>query len=182
MQIVGVGGRVKAPGRYPLEPGMHVSDLIRAGGSLEEAAYGGQAELTRHRVINGEYRQVDLVVVDLAALMRGDTIGRRRPRAVRLPERQGHAAVGPGRVDRDRRRGALPRHLSDRARRDTAFDHAAGRGAHRPGVPGGQHLPARGPAREGAGANRAAHGEAAERHRGRWRCRRARRIRALRRR
>ena len=72
MQIVGVGGRVRAPGRYPLEPGMHVSDLIRAGGNLEEAAYGGQAELSRHRVINGEYRQVDLVVVDLAALMRGE--------------------------------------------------------------------------------------------------------------
>ncbi len=61
MQIVGVGGRVKAPGRYPLEQGMRVSDLIRAGGSLEEAAYGGQAELTRHRVIDGEYRQIDLV-------------------------------------------------------------------------------------------------------------------------
>ena len=72
MQIVGVGGRVRAPGRYPLEPGMHVSDLIRAGGNLEEAAYGGQAELSRHRVVNGEYRQVDLVVVDLAALMRGE--------------------------------------------------------------------------------------------------------------
>ena len=72
MQIVGVGGRVRAPGRYPLEQGMHVSDLIRAGGNLEEAAYGGQAELSRHRVINGEYRQVDLIVVDLAALMRGE--------------------------------------------------------------------------------------------------------------
>ena len=72
MQIVGVGGRVRAPGRYPLEQGMHVSDLIRAGGNLEEAAYGGQAELSRHRVNNGEYRQVDLIVVDLAALMRGE--------------------------------------------------------------------------------------------------------------
>jgi protein involved in polysaccharide export with SLBB domain len=72
MQIVGVGGRVKAPGRYPLEPGMRVSDLIRAGGSLEEAAYGGEAELTRHRIVDGEYRQIDLVPVDLAAVIRGD--------------------------------------------------------------------------------------------------------------
>lgn len=72
MQVVGVGGRVKSPGRYPLEEGMRVSDLIRAGGSLEEAAYGGQAELTRHRIVDGEYRQIDLVVVDLAAVLRGD--------------------------------------------------------------------------------------------------------------
>ena len=72
MQIVGVGGRVKAPGRYPLEPGMRISDLIRAGGSLEEAAYGGEAELTRHRIVNGEYRQIDLVSVDIAAVLRGD--------------------------------------------------------------------------------------------------------------
>lgn len=72
MRVVGVGGRVKAPGRYPLEDGMRVSDLVRAGGSLEEAAYGGQAELTRHRIIDGEYRQIDLVVVDLAAVLRGD--------------------------------------------------------------------------------------------------------------
>jgi polysaccharide export outer membrane protein len=72
MRVVGVGGRVKAPGRYPLEEGMRVSDLVRAGGSLEEAAYGGEAELTRHRIIDGEYRQIDLEVVDLAAVLRGD--------------------------------------------------------------------------------------------------------------
>jgi protein involved in polysaccharide export with SLBB domain len=72
MRVVGVGGRVKAPGRYPLEEGMRVSDLVRAGGSLEEAAYGGEAELTRHRIVDGEYRQIDLVVVDLAAVLRGD--------------------------------------------------------------------------------------------------------------
>jgi protein involved in polysaccharide export with SLBB domain len=63
---------VKAPGDYPLEPGMHVSDLIRAGGNLEDAAYGGQAELSRHRIVDGEYRQSELLVVDLAAVMRGE--------------------------------------------------------------------------------------------------------------
>ena len=31
-QVVSIGGRVEAPGRYPLEPAMRVSDLIRAGG------------------------------------------------------------------------------------------------------------------------------------------------------
>ena len=40
-QIVNIDGRVKAPGKYPLEPTMHVSDLIRAGGSLEDSAYRG---------------------------------------------------------------------------------------------------------------------------------------------
>ena len=71
-QIVSVGGRVKAPGRYPLETAMHVSDLIRAGGSLEDAAYGGGAELTRYEVANGETRATELIKIDLAAIRRGD--------------------------------------------------------------------------------------------------------------
>ena len=53
-QIVSIDGRVRAPGKYPLEPTMHVSDLIRAGGSLEDAAYRGQAEITRYAVVEGE--------------------------------------------------------------------------------------------------------------------------------
>ncbi len=72
LQVVSIGGRVRAPGQYPLEPDMRVSDLIRAGGSLEDAAYGGRAELTRYHVVDGEYRQTDLIDVDLAAVMRGD--------------------------------------------------------------------------------------------------------------
>jgi polysaccharide biosynthesis/export protein len=70
-QIVSIDGRVKAPGRYPLEPSMHVSDLIRAGGSLEDAAYRGQAELTRYSVVDGDARQTELIPVDLAAIWRG---------------------------------------------------------------------------------------------------------------
>jgi polysaccharide export outer membrane protein len=71
-QLVSVDGKVKAPGKYPLQPGMHVSDLIRAGGSLEDAAFGGQAELTRYDVVNGDARQTDLIAIDLAAIRRGD--------------------------------------------------------------------------------------------------------------
>ncbi len=71
-QIVSVGGRVKAPGRYPLEIGMKVSDLIRAGGSLEDAAYGGDAELTRYEIKDGQSRQTELLKIDLAAIRRGD--------------------------------------------------------------------------------------------------------------
>jgi polysaccharide biosynthesis/export protein len=69
---VSVAGRVKVPGKYPLEPGMRVSDLLRAGGSLDEAAYGGQAELTRYEVTNGESRQAELIKIDLAQLLAGD--------------------------------------------------------------------------------------------------------------
>jgi len=71
-QIVSVDGRVKSPGRYPLEPGMHVSDLIRAGGSLEDAAYRGVAELTRYRIVDGNARETSLITVDLAAIRRGE--------------------------------------------------------------------------------------------------------------
>lgn len=71
-QVVNVSGRVKSPGRYPLEPQMRVSDLIRAGGSMEDSAFGGEAELTRYQVVNGEKRQTDLVKIDLAAVLKGE--------------------------------------------------------------------------------------------------------------
>jgi protein involved in polysaccharide export with SLBB domain len=70
-QIVTIDGRVKAPGKYPLEPTMHVSDLIRAGGSMEDAAYRGQAELTRYAIVDGDVRQTELIPVNLAAIWRG---------------------------------------------------------------------------------------------------------------
>ena len=65
-------GRVKVPGEYPLEPGMTVSDLLRAGGSLEAAAFGGNAELARQYVDGAGVRQTELIEVDLAAVLRGD--------------------------------------------------------------------------------------------------------------
>jgi polysaccharide biosynthesis/export protein len=71
-QVVSIDGRVNVPGRYPLEPAMHVSDLIRAGGSLEDSAYRGQAELTRYAVVDGDARQTELIPVNLSAIRRGD--------------------------------------------------------------------------------------------------------------
>jgi polysaccharide biosynthesis/export protein len=71
-ELVRIEGRARVPGEYPLEPGMRVSDLIRAGGGLTDAAYGGTAELTRYRVLNGESRQTELINVDLLAALRGD--------------------------------------------------------------------------------------------------------------
>jgi polysaccharide biosynthesis/export protein len=71
-QIVSIDGRVKAPGHYPLEQEMHVSDLIRAGGSLEDAAFRGQAEVTRYDVAEGDGRRTELIPVNLAAIRHGD--------------------------------------------------------------------------------------------------------------
>jgi protein involved in polysaccharide export with SLBB domain len=69
--VVSIGGRVKAPGEYPLEPGMRVSDLLRAGGNLEDAAYGVKAELSRF-VSGRDERKSDLIEIDLSAVRRGD--------------------------------------------------------------------------------------------------------------
>lgn len=71
--IVHIDGRVKVPGDYPLESGMRISDLIRAGGSLLPSAYGGRAELSRYTVINGNQRRTQVLSVDLNALQRGDS-------------------------------------------------------------------------------------------------------------
>ena len=51
---------------------MRISDLLRAGGGLSEAAYVTDAELTRYAVVNGEYRETELLTVNMAALLRGD--------------------------------------------------------------------------------------------------------------
>jgi polysaccharide export outer membrane protein len=69
---VSISGRVKVPGKYPLEPGMRLTDLLRAGGGLSEAAFGGQAELTRYVVGEDNVRRAELIEFDLRAALRGD--------------------------------------------------------------------------------------------------------------
>jgi len=69
---VSISGSVKAPGDYPLEPDMRISDLLRAGGYLSEEAYTLRAELARYMVLDGEYRAGQVVDVDLEAILRGD--------------------------------------------------------------------------------------------------------------
>jgi protein involved in polysaccharide export with SLBB domain len=71
-RVVNVGGLVRLPGDYPLEAGMRVSDLIRAGGGLAEAAYALGAELTRYAVVEGSYREVEHIDVDLAPILKGE--------------------------------------------------------------------------------------------------------------
>ncbi len=69
---VDIGGMVHAPGTYPLEEGMRVSDLIRAGGTLTDSAYGLTADIARYHVENGARRIVEMKEVDLAAVLAGD--------------------------------------------------------------------------------------------------------------
>jgi len=71
-QIVRVSGRVRVPGEYPLEQGMTVSDLIRAGGGLAEEAYGGEADLARYEVRDGQTRKTDVVKIDLNRALSGE--------------------------------------------------------------------------------------------------------------
>lgn len=71
-QVVTVEGRVNVPGQYPLEPGMRVADLVRAGGGLGDAAYAGKAELTRYVVVDGGTRRTELKSIDLAAALSGN--------------------------------------------------------------------------------------------------------------
>ena len=70
---VSVSGSVKAPGIYPMEPGMRVSDLLRAGGHLSEEAYTLRAELARYTVIGEEYRVGEVVDIDLDAILKGES-------------------------------------------------------------------------------------------------------------
>jgi polysaccharide export outer membrane protein len=69
---VSVAGKIKIPGKYPYEPGMRVTDLLRAGGSLDQAAYGAQAELTRYVVGPNGSRNAQLIEIDLRRAFEGD--------------------------------------------------------------------------------------------------------------
>jgi polysaccharide biosynthesis/export protein len=71
-KVVTVAGRVKIPGDYPLEPGMTISDLVRAGGGLDQAAYPREAELTRYQVSAGERRESVLLKVSLEDVAAGN--------------------------------------------------------------------------------------------------------------
>jgi len=72
LPVARIGGRVNADGEYPLERGMRIADLVRAGGGLDESAYLGEAELTRYELVNGEARKTELIEVDLEAALAGD--------------------------------------------------------------------------------------------------------------
>ncbi len=72
IRVVEVSGNVRAPGAYPLEKGMRVSDLIRAGGSLSEQAYALEAELTRYTVNSNGLRESGTRKIDIFSIRNGD--------------------------------------------------------------------------------------------------------------
>jgi len=71
-QMVEVSGEVRSPGSYPLEAGMHISDLLRAGGGLGSSAFSAGAELTRYSVDASGERRTRLIAIDLDAIIAGD--------------------------------------------------------------------------------------------------------------
>lgn len=71
-QLVAIEGQVRTPGDYPLEAGMTVADLIRAGGGLGESAYGGEAEITRYELSDTDGRRGLTTTVDLARVLERD--------------------------------------------------------------------------------------------------------------
>jgi protein involved in polysaccharide export with SLBB domain len=71
-RIVRVTGNVRAEGDYPLDPGMRVSDLVRAGGGLAEQAYPSEAELARSELRDGHTQQTQVLKINLAGAMAGD--------------------------------------------------------------------------------------------------------------
>ncbi|MEM6639627.1 MAG: SLBB domain-containing protein [Pseudomonadota bacterium] len=68
-------GQVRAPGDYPLEPGMTLRDLVRAAGGLRESAYIESAELTR-QTRNAESDDLNSrhMTVALGAALAGDPV------------------------------------------------------------------------------------------------------------
>lgn len=71
-RVVTISGAVTHPGTYPLEPGMRVSDLIRAAGTLDQSAYGLEAERTRFTVDEAGNARTELESLNLAAILGGD--------------------------------------------------------------------------------------------------------------
>lgn len=72
-QVVAIGGQVAFPGEYPLEKGMTVSELLRAGGNLNQQAYRLEAELISYQIIENKVRETHRLPLDLAAIIKGDT-------------------------------------------------------------------------------------------------------------
>lgn len=67
-QEASIYGTVHHAGRYPISPGMKVSDLLLAAGGLTDSAYTLEAELTRYKIADG-VRDQELVLVNLAGVL-----------------------------------------------------------------------------------------------------------------
>ncbi|WP_185964306.1 SLBB domain-containing protein [Aliikangiella marina] len=71
VRIVEISGNVRFPGVYPLSQNMNTRDLILLAGGLREAAYLGNAEITRKDLSNFESASVEHINVNLAEQLTG---------------------------------------------------------------------------------------------------------------
>lgn len=65
--IVEATGSVVNPGRYPLVPGMRISDLVTAAGGMKPDAYGVAATLARKVQLDDQYSRTDEIAVSLTS-------------------------------------------------------------------------------------------------------------------
>lgn len=74
--VAKITGAVRFPGRYPLDMrGTRVTDLLRAGGGLEEYAYLLEAEITRYAVVEKagkQHQEAVHIAVNLKDAFNGD--------------------------------------------------------------------------------------------------------------
>ncbi len=71
-QIIQIGGAIRYPGKYPLEPGMRVSNLLLAGGGLAEPAYHLEAEINHFEVDDNQFTKMHHASVNLFKITQGD--------------------------------------------------------------------------------------------------------------
>jgi protein involved in polysaccharide export with SLBB domain len=69
---VTIGGAVRAPGIYPFESGMRVSDLIRAGANLAENAFTYEAEISRYKIVGETVRNTEVIFVNPSVALAGN--------------------------------------------------------------------------------------------------------------
>jgi len=72
LEIVTIAGQVRAPGDYPFEKGMTVSDLVHAAAGFAESAYTLEAELSRRVIVDGNRQTTTLMTVDPEAAIDGE--------------------------------------------------------------------------------------------------------------
>ncbi len=70
--VVSISGKIDHQGDYPLEPGMRIAQLLKAAGDLNESSYGMEAELTRYKLIDGQYQIAEHQYVELNDLLKGN--------------------------------------------------------------------------------------------------------------
>lgn len=71
---VSIAGQVRAQGEYPLESGMRISDLLRAGGGFTASAFLEDAELTRYVVGEDGSRRTTLIRINLRDVVSGNLL------------------------------------------------------------------------------------------------------------